>query len=175
MTTYHTCDTSRDTVKRVTVGKHLRYLLFVCTGAMAIIAITGGVAVYKFGSVAASVQYLNGERLLIDPQVADLGPLVTGESRRFAITISNLSDRPVRIVGGNADCSCIRISGLPVNIPGGDSGSVRVDAVAVDSRGAGSGELDVSKRLVLFTDAPESSRLAASVKWRQTTRVATRE
>ena len=59
--------------------------------------------------------YINGQRLFAHPDA--LVRTVTGEAREFSVTVSNLGNRPVRILGLQTSCSCVAMLGVPVNLP----------------------------------------------------------
>ncbi|MBI1900063.1 MAG: hypothetical protein HYS13_02965 [Planctomycetia bacterium] len=90
---------------------------------------------------------LRGESVVVDPPAARLGDVRPDEHRPFAVTVSNLTARPMRLVGCTSNCSCRIVSPLPVTVPPG--GSARLELVAVCPSLPGAFE----RKFVVFTDA----------------------
>jgi hypothetical protein len=71
---------------------------------------------------------VRGDRITVEPPVADMGSDVAGQQREFTVHLYNHTDHTVRIVGGTTDCPCIVTGDLPVSIPPGGSVPVTVHA-----------------------------------------------
>lgn len=103
-----------------------RRLLVPLTTAAVLLA--GGVCllVGQSGSVSLALAKLRGDRLLITPPVADLGSHTAGSLVHAQVAIINITERPLRLVGGTTDCRCITTADLPVTVPPGGSVTIRI-------------------------------------------------
>src|SRR5262249_55415249 len=106
-----------------------------------------GVAINRFGSVENALAYLNGQRVFSRPSVVDLGTGRAGELVERSVEIFNQTDRPLRVVGGTSDCSCLTTSDLPVTIPAGESRTVAVKVKLPPGEGV------FQRRVQFWTDA----------------------
>lgn len=75
------------------------------------------------GDVLARVR---GERISVEPPVADIGADIAGQKRQFTVRLHNHTDHTVNIVGGTTSCACIATDDLPVSIAPGGSAPVTV-------------------------------------------------
>ncbi len=110
-----------------------------------------GVAASRAGSLKAGFAYLAGHRVFAAPRVLQVSG---GGAESEALVFRNLSDRPVRVVGYNATCSCVRVAGLPATIA--PRGSAQLDVRAVSSE-----SLEVPT--VFLTDNADDARIAIRV------------
>jgi len=60
---------------------------------------------------------LDGKTLFVNKTTLDLGPVVPMEEKLVAFYVNNKFFRPVKIVGGNASCSCAIPENLPLLVP----------------------------------------------------------
>ena len=67
--------------------------------------IAGGIML--FGSVDATIARLRNEPLSVYPSVVDFGVGKPGELLETTLEIGNWTDRPVRLIGGTVDCTCL--------------------------------------------------------------------
>lgn len=65
------------------------------------------------------------ESLLLQPAVLDFGEGVAGQHSHKQIVVANLTDHPIRLIGGTSGCSCTATEGLPVEVPA--NGQVTLD------------------------------------------------
>lgn len=79
-----------------------------------------------YGSVPAAIAHLRGERVSIQPNLVDVGDFPAGETQTVQIEVMNWTEKPVRLFGGTADCSCTVLGDLPVTIPANESRSISV-------------------------------------------------
>ncbi len=86
-----------------------------------------GLAYFSFGSVPAAIAYLRGERISIQPRLADVGTGEAGTERQVTLEVTNWTDQPVRLIGGTQDCSCTVLADLPITIPPLEARSVAVN------------------------------------------------
>lgn len=73
-----------------------RMLLFALGWLMLLFA----AAVFCFGSSGSALAWLQGNQLVIQPKIIDLGACRPGERKRTAFLITNRQGRTVTIVGG---------------------------------------------------------------------------
>ncbi len=110
-------------------GAELRRLALVMlgltVGGAAVLGAVGVGATWTFGSTGAALARLRGESLAV-PAYLDLGAGEPGQALQSELTVTNWAPRPVRLIGGTADCSCLLTAGLPLTIPPGESRSVPV-------------------------------------------------
>ncbi len=118
-------------------------------GGVAVLSIgvmLGATAVY--GSPEAALARLRGDSLLVEPHL-DLGAGKPGSILEANATIRNVSDHPIRLVGGTSDCSCTSIRDLPVTIGPGESASVGIQMNVPPADGG-----RLSRTVILRTDDP---------------------
>lgn len=103
------------------------------------------VAVLAVGSPPGqgALARLRGEIITIANPVEDAGE---GTVRAVPFRLVNRSDRPVRILGGSAACTCVTTGGLPVTIPA--HGTVTIEIVIAYTGSPG----QFGHRFELFTD-----------------------
>lgn len=126
----------RDEGENRGAARPLREALTIAGGASAILAVClGGVLLAAGNRPGDFLARVRGERISVDPPVTDMGSDVAGQTRRFSVRLHNHTDRPVKIVGGTANCSCLATGDLPVSIPSGESKPVEVVAAFKGSTG----------------------------------------
>jgi hypothetical protein len=92
------------------------------------LAIAGGTIAY--GSHQAALARLRGDAIVIEPGILDLDVLEKDQSFDAAVTVKNWTDKPVRVIGGTSDCSCVATLDLPVVIEPGHEKAIAVRVVA---------------------------------------------
>lgn len=113
-----------------------------------------GVGVTTFGSVEAAVAQLRGETILPDAEYLDFGSGKPGDTLVATATVANWTGRPVRILGGTADCTCVTTDDFPLVIPANSKASFRIRMrVLNDASG------HVSRTISVHTDHAEHSQL----------------
>jgi hypothetical protein len=76
---------------------------------------------WEFGSLASTLAYLNGERLLVDPGTLSFGMAARGEERDLHLTIRNRTGKEVKVLGARSTCGCmVTAEKFPLSI--GDRG-----------------------------------------------------
>jgi len=88
-------------------------------GAAAVLVLLGAAGSWVYGSPTAALARLRSDTLIVEPAYLDLGTMPAGERQEAPLTVSNWSDRPLRLIGGTSDCTCTTLSDLPVTIPPG--------------------------------------------------------
>ena len=102
------------------------------------------------GSVADGLTWLRGTQLSIDGAPVDVGSQAGGQTVVRVVSVRNHLSRPVRVVGGTSDCSCVATDDLPVTIPAGEAASIRV-ALRLPPDKPG----QFARRVWLWSDADE--------------------
>ncbi len=101
------------------------------TGVLALV--TAG-ASFAFSSPDAALAWLRGEQITLDQSYIDFGIGEPGDTLRAVVQVRNWSNRPIQLVGGTSDCSCITTKGLPVTILPKRSASVPIQMRVKGSR-----------------------------------------
>jgi hypothetical protein len=109
-------------------------------------------ATWKTGSIGAARAYLAGEHVYVSPSTITVSAQA---SDRQVVAFQNLADKPVRIVGYNASCSCVRVGGLPLIVEPHGIGRVPISGAADQSQ-------DVPT--VFITDDPNQALVPVVVK-----------
>lgn len=95
------------------------WLLACCGGgALPIVAVLAW-GYWEFGSLANTLAYLNGERLLVNPIALSCGEGRPGEMRELSFTIENCTRDEVQILSNTSTCSCVSTDRLPLKVPAG--------------------------------------------------------
>lgn len=103
---------------------------------------------FRFGSISAAIDYLEGKPLSASRTVISLGDIGLEDSRVIEFRIQNHSDQPITLVGSRVSCSCISIDSLPSAI------FPRQERV-LPVRFKNNGKLGVwNQKFVIFSDSP---------------------
>jgi hypothetical protein len=90
-------------------------------GGAAVLAVAcWGVGRCFFASPQEAMAFLRGEHVIVEQETLDLGIGCNGEWKIGKVGVRNRSARPVRIIGGHSDCSCVMAQELPVTIEPGE-------------------------------------------------------
>ncbi len=81
-------------------------------GAVALGALTAGLSTY-FGSLSIAVAFINGADYIVSPTKVYFHRDLAG-SYESKIALVNFGPKPMRVVGYQADCSCVSVPGLPL-------------------------------------------------------------
>ena len=118
---------------------------------LVILAVGGTLA---FGSLPNALAKIRGESLGA-PQYLDFGTTPPGHLLEQAITITNYTNDPVRLIGGTSDCSCITTSTMPITISPGESQSVTIKLKVVVTTGSG----QLTRTAEIWTDCDRQRTL----------------
>jgi uncharacterized membrane protein YphA (DoxX/SURF4 family) len=103
----------------------------------------------KYGSVSAAIAKLRGEALGA-PHYVDFGSVKAGEPAHKQIEITNYTNKPIRLIGGTSDCSCVTTTSVPLTIPAGETATINIVLfVRSDSNGT------FNRTAELWTDCDE--------------------
>ena len=136
----------------------VRDALCIAFGAGAIIAMVSGIFLIISDDPASALARLRGESISVEPSVSDVGDGVLGETREFQIQLRNNTDNTIRVVGGTANCDCVTIADLPIELAPHE-----VRLVAIEVRFKGSAGV-FQRPFVLFTDDDAHRTVTASVR-----------
>ncbi|HWE37483.1 MAG TPA: DUF1573 domain-containing protein [Isosphaeraceae bacterium] len=103
-------------------------------------------ALYAFGSISMALDFVAGERLLVDEHRKSFGSLASGQSSSLEFTVNNMTGHTVRIIGCQSKCTCTMAQGLPMSIPSSERRVVRILIHALPRPG------EVAEALWLYTD-----------------------
>lgn len=112
-----------------------------------VLAAAWGAAVSICGSTECALARLRGETLFVSPSRLDFGAGDADETLVATVVVHNLSDRPIRLVGGTSDCSCVAANGLPCTIPPRESRTIPIQLKMIGAPGS-----SVKRSAVLWTD-----------------------
>jgi hypothetical protein len=113
----------------------LRRVFAVVAGAAVLLAIGFVGLAWLFGSPSETILHLRGESITVEPSVVQVGEGVAGEQRTLTIQLSNHGNRPVTILGGTTNCSCITTSDLPIIVPPKKFRSITIQIIFRGDRG----------------------------------------
>ncbi len=97
-----------------------------------IVVISGlflGLAYANFGSLAGTIAYFRGDRISVGPCLVELGAALAGDHCQVTVEVANWTERPIRLIGGTADCSCTVLEDLPLTIPAQEARAVSVEVL----------------------------------------------
>jgi len=119
--------------------------------AVAVLSLVVSWAAYRTGSLGAGLALLAGQTFHCNPSQLR----VSGSGRdQQLVMVRNLSSKPVKILGYNEQCSCIKILGLPVSFDSHETKNLLVFAVSSTSR---------KIPVILLTDQPDQAVLRIDV------------
>jgi len=117
---------------------------------------------YRFGSLAAAFQYIAGERSIVDGQTKSFGSLATGERSLVRFRLTNVSTRPIKLLGLQSTCACTVATNIPASI--GPSSSFDLDVQVSPPLRPGA----LKETLTVFSDSPGRPSLPLFVVGRVT-------
>jgi Protein of unknown function (DUF1573) len=130
-----------------------------CLAFLSVIAwATGGL-----DSLRTAYRYMRGQTIFVDSHMQSFGIVSPGQPISVAFRLTNRGQRPVRIVGCKAICSCTVPNDLPFTLGIGES---RILAVSVDNpkREPSSPPESLNLGMTLFTNNPNQPRVPLIVK-----------
>jgi len=88
---------------------------------------------FSFGSTGASVAYLRGMSVAIEPTSHHLGEIPAGRTSAAEFVVQNLTRKPVTILGARSSCQCTVVNDLPLTLAARERRSLRI-SVRPDER-----------------------------------------
>lgn len=110
-------NTLRSILKDPAGTRAMRNALSGALGVSVLLSISLALAYGIFGSPAAALAYMRGEKATLSPLHLDIGAEKQGTFKPTTITITNWTEKPMRVVGGSRDCTISAASKLPLIIP----------------------------------------------------------
>lgn len=89
----------------------------VSAGGSALLFATILVASLIHGTPQAALAWAQGVEVTASPEHVDFGTVTVGQVVVRTVEVRNWTDRPVRLIGGTSDCSCVTTANLPLSIP----------------------------------------------------------
>ncbi len=86
-------------------------------GGLGLVGVAMAALVAWTGSVGGALAVVSGEVVVASPVAVDFGAGEPGQVLERDVTLTNHSGQPVRVIGGNIDCTCQAASHLPLVIP----------------------------------------------------------
>ncbi len=83
-------------------------------------------AAYRTQSLGLAWQFIQGQRLLINPEHVDLGSVAENTEIETTIRVVNLGAMVRNLLGARRSCGCITIEDFPLEIPANDEKLIRV-------------------------------------------------
>ena len=137
--------------------KRILSILFVSSMTWMILLTFFTYGSYKFGSLRATIDFLRGERLLVDHKYVNLGTMPMNESIRFSYKLTNMSSSTVKILGVNMTCSCLRPTEVPDLIKPGESENLIVNILTKETMP------DINLTIDLLTSDPLNQSISLNV------------
>lgn len=108
-----------------------RAMVAACAVSFGLISIIILWSAWSTGSFGAGLAYLRGDNVYAAPSIVT----VPGDSSEgHSVQLTNLTGKPLRILGCNAACSCVHVSGLPLDLLPKQTKSVLVQASSATSK-----------------------------------------
>lgn len=121
-------------------------MVWALAGVVFVLALTGGWVALSGGSPEAALARLRGNIVTVEPALTDLGEGTRGERRVFQVTLTNISDHVVHVIGGTSNCSCVSTDSLPLDLGPGESRPIDIRANFKGTAGY------FQNRFVLYTE-----------------------
>ncbi len=113
-------------IRHYIAGFSVKKLGFVGACFLLLVGISYGIVVATYGSFRGFSAQLGGDTISIEPTSLDFGQGELGAIQDRWVVVHNWSDRPLSVVGGTANCSCLTTQDLPILIPSKESKSIRI-------------------------------------------------
>jgi hypothetical protein len=125
--------------------------------SVAMLVVGGLIAASESDGARRELARFRGEALLLDGGDPDAGTAPKGESRIVPVTVENITDADLRLIGGTASCSCVATYDLPLTVPAGGKATANVKIKFTGESGR------FKHTFVWYTDAPSQTQLSGSV------------
>ena len=135
-------------------ASRFRTLAVILSLTLALLAAGTGYGRLRFGSVSATVDSLRGQLVLVDEHAKSISGVQAGSQVVVSYALTNISDRPVRLIGASPSCSCTVIQDLPMTLAASETRTVSARITTSEDNPNSSGTIR------LFTDEPRSPEIA---------------
>jgi hypothetical protein len=136
------------------LAPNLRFLAVGACGVLLILGMFAAIGAVAFGSPAAALAYLRGERISIEPRLLDVGEGYFGEEKEVVVQVRNWTQKPIRVIGGTFDGGCVVTNDLPLTVTPGEVRALTVSVRLIGPAG------QFTRYAKLFTDDEQSSTIA---------------
>jgi hypothetical protein len=109
-------------------------------------------ALFWFGSIGSALAYLGGDRLIVDAGSKSFGTLERGQVAAVIFQFTNMSKRPITVLGASSSCTCASVEDLPGTIAPAGGRQVKV-VIRTNKTG------HVSEKLRVYVDCPGQSAI----------------
>lgn len=156
--------TTPATADRQDVGPYFRteYLRIMLRSVIASSVVLLGLyclAVARYGSVNATVATIRGVPLIVESNPASFGVADPDQIMQATFKLTNISVKPVRLLGSQSNCTCVNTDDLPMEIGAGESVVVRYSVRA-------KGGPRFSAKAALLTNSPSQTRVELGITGR---------
>ncbi len=103
---------------------------------------------------------LRGTAIRLPSGDADVGGAPSGETRTITVAVENVTDEPVRLIGGTTSCVCASTTGLPQTVPAHSTADVTLVVRFTGVVGLFVHEFE------WFTDSPKQPRVGGRITGR---------
>lgn len=127
--------------------------------SLAVLVVLSLAAVMRLGSVKAGLLAVTGQQLVPEESELSVGTLEVGDQQVVIFHLTNLTDRPITVVGSQSNCTCTSAERLPLMVPARGRSPLRVTYRAQTAA-------DVSETVRLFTDSERNRQIVLRVTGR---------
>lgn len=135
------------------LARRAAYWLATTVATVFLLVAFAGYGASRCGSIPAALDYVRGDRLLVDARVQSLGPAPAGSSRVISYTLRNFASHSIAVQGARTSCACAVVTDVPFVIEPGGSHTLGLSLVVSGVRE----RLDGS--FTLYTDDPDVPKL----------------
>lgn len=132
-------------------SRHEKWLLILSACNFSLVL--GGLAFSGVGKLSeAGVFFANGP--LVFRSKTSMGILEQGQRYKVRVPVTNVSRRPIKIIGAQTSCTCTTLTGLPLSLQPQEKQVLEIGVSTFGKNGA------LTARVELFTDDPTKQNIA---------------
>lgn len=106
---------------RKSIFLFLKWIRWPLLSASLLLSLLGFAGYLEFGSLNASLAYLQGQSVFVDSPHRNVGEVSPGETREIRFHLKSLVSRPITIIGVETSCGCaVPADQLPMELAGGE-------------------------------------------------------
>ncbi|GEM_PF-2160493 len=132
-----------------------RWWIAVVFGSMIFAAVSVVTAHYRYGSIDNAVNAIGGQVLLVSEFSAPSCTASANASNTVRVTVRNLLNQPVTIVGAKTSCGCLEAIRVPLTVAAVSSDELEFRYIAGDEEWSGAVDVqlfvDVESPPIVFT------------------------
>jgi hypothetical protein len=107
----------------------------------------------RFGSIAAALSAMRGDSLVVDQPLKSLDGVRPGSRVEIRYLVTNVSNRPIQILGAATSCTCTMMENIPMTLAASESKSVTAKVRTCEDEPESAGSIR------LYTDDLKSPEL----------------